>query len=163
MTAIGDDAVVVGPPGLAASVRVDESAWDATEPETIAHRVLTALVPRAPAGASAEIVFAGDPMVADLNGRFRGEPRPTNVLAFPSGEAGAAAFLGGVVLGYGVAAREAAERGIPLGHHATHLTLHGLLHLLGYDHVGEAERAAMEAVEIELLAGLGIPDPYGGE
>lgn len=163
MTATLDEDVVAGPGGLAANVRVDEPAWTADDPAAIVRRVLAALAERAPEGASVDVLFADDVALADLNIRYRGKTGPTNVLAFPSGERGAAPFLGGVAIAHGVCAREAGERGIPLSHHATHLTLHGLLHLLGYDHEEAAQQAAMEAVEIEVLAGLGIADPYGGE
>ena len=87
------------------------------------------------------------------------------MLAFPSGEAverAVPAFLGGIALSYDRVIAEAVERGIPETAHATHLTLHGLLHLLGYDHETDAEREEMERVEVAILAGLGIDDPYEG-
>ncbi|GAB5378360.1 MAG: rRNA maturation RNase YbeY [Acuticoccus sp.] len=172
-----EDDLVAGPASFCAEILIEDPAWDAQSALDVADRVMHALVATrlAPAGdARCEIAFSSDAAVGALNGRFRGKDAPTNVLAFPSGEpvgTGAAdasdaadepLALGSVVLAYGVMHKEASERGIPLRDHTTHLTLHGLLHLLGYDHMVEAERVAMEAVEVEILAGLGLSDPYEG-
>lgn len=175
-----EDDLVAGPASFCAEILIEDPSWDAQSALDVADRVLHALVAAglAPAGAArCEIAFSSDAAVAALNGRFRGKDAPTNVLAFPSGEpvvveaagatdtgdaAGEPLALGSVVLAYGVMHKEASERGIPLRDHTTHLTLHGLLHLLGYDHMVEAERVAMEAVEVEILAGLGLSDPYEG-
>jgi probable rRNA maturation factor len=105
------------------------------------------------------IALSDDAHVADLNGTYRGMPKPTNVLSFPAGEA-AAPFLGDVVLAQERLAREAAELGIPFEHHLQHLVVHGLLHLLGYDHGTDEEAQAMEGLETRILARLGIADPY---
>jgi probable rRNA maturation factor len=69
-------------------------------------------------------------------------------------------LLGDIVLAHGVCVAEAAERGIPVEAHATHLLVHGTLHLLGYDHLGDDEAEAMEEIERQALASLGIADPY---
>ena len=95
----------------------------------------------------------------DLNARFRGKDNATNVLSFPAPES-ARPHLGDVALAYGVCAREAAEQGKTLAAHLTHLTAHGVLHLLGYDHEAEAEAEVMEGLERAVLADLGFPDPY---
>ncbi|MDB5424371.1 MAG: hypothetical protein JWQ29_1787 [Phenylobacterium sp.] len=107
------------------------------------------------------LLFTDDPTVADLNARFRQQDKPTNVLSFPAPH-NPEHFLGDVALAYGVCAREAAEQGKPLAHHLQHLVAHGVLHLLGYDHEGHDEAEAMEGLERDVLAGLGIPDPYAG-
>jgi probable rRNA maturation factor len=121
--------------------------------------------------AELSVKFTGDEEVRSLNAAWRGKDKPTNVLSFPMLEAGqlsalgdgagAEVLLGDVVLARGVCAAEAAEQGISAADHATHLVVHGTLHLLGYDHEqGEEAAEAMEAIERIALAGLGIADPY---
>jgi probable rRNA maturation factor len=101
-----------------------------------------------------------------LNRIYRGKDAATNVLSFTlanPAEAlppGAPVLLGDVVLAFETVRDEAAEQNKPLGDHLRHLVAHGVLHLLGFDHESEAEAAEMEAREIEILAGLGVPDPY---
>jgi probable rRNA maturation factor len=163
-----DAAVTVGPVSLSAAVRVDDARWETADPVAIAEMVLAAVSASDAASdgtASCEILYTDDDTLADLNRRFRGKDGPTNVLAFPSGERcgpTAPCFLGSIAIAFGRTSQEARGQGIPLTHHATHLTLHGLLHLLGYDHEARAERMAMERQEITILAGLGIPNPYEG-
>ena len=109
------------------------------------------------------VVLTNDAEHRALNRRFRGRDAPTNVLAFPLGDAGPAgapALLGDVVLAYETVAREAAEQRKPLADHLRHLIVHGVLHLLGFDHVADAEAAMMETREVEILQRLGVPDPY---
>ena len=97
-----------------------------------------------------------------LNRDYRGKDYATNVLSFeaelPPGVA--LPLIGDIVICAPVVAREAAEQGKPTRDHWAHLTVHGVLHLLGYDHIEEVEAEAMEALETRVLAGLGIPDPY---
>jgi probable rRNA maturation factor len=99
-----------------------------------------------------------------LNQTFRGRPAPTNVLSFPAPDdlrvRGAPVFLGDVVLCAPVLAREAKEQHKPLAAHFAHMVVHGMLHLQGLDHLTETEADAMEAIEREILDGLGYPDPY---
>jgi probable rRNA maturation factor len=101
-----------------------------------------------------------------LNRDYRGLDAPTNVLAFPVWEPGtglspgAPVLLGDVVLALETVAQEAAEQEKPIGDHLVHLTVHGVLHLLGYDHLTQVEAAAMESLERSVLAELGVPDPY---
>jgi probable rRNA maturation factor len=122
-----------------------------------------------PANVEVSVRFTGDDEVHALNRQWRGKDKPTNVLSFPMIEpdalrsAGAAPelLLGDIVLAHGVCAAEAAERGIAVEAHATHLLVHGMLHLLGHDHeTSEADAEAMEAAERRALAALGLPDPY---
>jgi len=113
--------------------------------------------------------FTDDAEVQALNADWRGKDKPTNVLSFPMIEAdqlaalpaAGEALLGDIVLAHGVCAREAAEKGITIADHATHLIVHGTLHLLGYDHeTGEDDADAMEQIERKALASIGISDPY---
>ena len=117
------------------------------------------------------ILLAGDDDVQELNRTWRSKDTPTNVLSFPAGvdsdfppqeEVDAPVPLGDVVLGFGTVSREATEQGIALGDHACHLTVHGVLHLLGCDHDTAAHAEGMEALERRALAALGIADPYAG-
>lgn len=105
------------------------------------------------------ILLTDDATVRDLNARFRGKDRPTNVLSFPAPE-NARPHLGDIVLAHGVCAAEARDQGKSLADHLSHLIIHGILHLMGHDHESEAEAEVMEARERTLLAALGIADPY---
>jgi probable rRNA maturation factor len=113
--------------------------------------------------------LAGDEEVRALNAHWRGKDKPTNVLSFPMAEPyelrqadedGPAIMLGDIILAHGVCEREAADKGVGLNQHATHLVVHGTLHLLGYDHEAQADAADMEAREVRALARLGISNPY---
>jgi probable rRNA maturation factor len=114
------------------------------------------------------VSLADDIVQRQLNRDWRGIDHPTNVLAFPAWTPGAPIppaaplLLGDVVLAFETVVREAEEQGKPLADHLSHLIVHGVLHLLGFDHAGEAEAAIMESLETSILARLGVPDPYRG-
>jgi probable rRNA maturation factor len=108
------------------------------------------------------VLLASDGEVADLNQQFRHKPGPTNVLSFPAPQ-NPENLLGDIALAYGVCAREAAEQGKSLADHLSHLTVHGVLHLAGYDHQTDDEAQAMEDLERRVLASLGVSDPYDSE
>jgi probable rRNA maturation factor len=101
-----------------------------------------------------------------LTHAYRGQDRPTNVLSFPLADLveprppGSPVLLGDVVLAFETVRREADQQHKPLADHLRHLVVHGVLHLLGFDHEGEIEAEAMEGCEVEILAALGVPDPY---
>lgn len=97
-----------------------------------------------------------------LNREYRGKDSPTNVLSFAY-EEGAGRAVGDLVLCTPVVADEAAAQGKPLADHYAHLVVHGVLHLLGYDHENDVEAGEMESRERVVLAGLGVPDPYAGD
>ncbi|HUO90086.1 MAG TPA: rRNA maturation RNase YbeY [Rhizomicrobium sp.] len=113
----------------------------------------------APRGAALTILLTGDAQLRSLNHDFRGRNKPTNVLSFPAPK-NAGRYLGDVALAYGVAEKEARAAARPFAHHATHLVVHGVLHLLGFDHVTPGKAREMEPLETRILARLGIADPY---
>lgn len=120
---------------------------------------------RGTGGFVAEITLAADRDLQALNRNWRQQDKPTNVLAFPGFDpddlpAQGPAELGDVILAYETCAREAEAAGKSLNDHMMHLVVHGLLHLLGHDHLDDDEAALMEGRETEILARLGIADPY---
>lgn len=150
----------------------DDVDWD-----KLAHRAAEAIGAEAAELANPDmlvsVVFADDAEVQVLNRQWRAKDKPTNVLSFPmlsreevlraseTKDSGAPAMLGDIVLARETCMREAAEKSVALAVHATHLVIHGLLHLAGYDHeTGAAEAEEMEALEVRALARLGIADPY---
>ncbi|MGF7147255.1 putative rRNA maturation factor [Sphingomonas zeicaulis] len=158
---------------------LQDADWpDTTDWDTLATQAVTAAVTQTPHGFLASASFAvevsvklaGNEEVRALNAAYRDKDRPTNVLSFPmvqpdlieslTNSDDGEVLLGDIVLAQGVCEAEAEERGITLEAHATHLIVHGTLHLLGYDHQGTDEAEAMEALERTALAGLGIADPY---
>jgi probable rRNA maturation factor len=115
------------------------------------------------------VTLSRDEQVRVLNAKWRGKDKPTNVLSFPMADERDLAranvviselLLGDIVLARGVCETEAAEKGISVEQHATHLLVHGTLHLLGYDHKNDSEAVDMEAREVRALARLGIANPY---
>lgn len=110
------------------------------------------------------VVFTDDAAIQALNAEWRGKDKPTNVLSFPAFPPVRGGLLppmlGDIVLAAETVAREAAEEKKPVENHVSHLVIHGLLHLLGYDHETDDEAEEMEAVERAALARLAIPDPY---
>jgi probable rRNA maturation factor len=113
-------------------------------------------------GAEATVVLGDDALVRALNATYRGQDKATNVLSFslPAALGQGRRGLGDVVLAAETIAREADEQRTPRVHHVQHLVIHGLLHLLGFEHDTDARAEDMEAVEIEILARLGVADPY---
>ncbi|GGB18718.1 endoribonuclease YbeY [Sphingomonas metalli] len=156
-----------------------EDPWPEGDWEALAVRAARAAIERTPHGplldtpalVEISVRLAADDEVRHLNHQYRHKDKPTNVLSFPmvqpdliqsvslnsdDGEL----LLGDIVLAHGVCVAEAAERGISTEAHATHLLVHGTLHLLGYDHLEDGEAEAMEEIERQALETLGIADPY---
>ncbi|MBO9505516.1 rRNA maturation RNase YbeY [Qipengyuania flava] len=154
---------------------INIDGWPSGDWAALAERALSATAQVEPAignpRLSTSLLFTSDEEVHALNREWRGKDKPTNVLSFPMLEReelldlaaeGPPEMLGDLALAHGTCAREAGEKGISLVDHATHLLIHGLLHLAGHDHVdSDAQAEAMEALEIAALAKLGIADPYG--
>jgi probable rRNA maturation factor len=151
------------------TVRIEDARWKACglPPARVRAAARLALVRglartgerRASRGQSLTVLLADDERLQALNRRFRGKDKPTNVLSFPAIASGPD-YLGDVAIAIGTAAREAAVAGKTLADHALHLTVHGVLHLLGYDHAKASEARTMERLEIAVLGDLGIPNPY---
>ncbi|HEY0281843.1 MAG TPA: rRNA maturation RNase YbeY [Rhizomicrobium sp.] len=112
--------------------------------------------------AALTILLTSDRHVHSLNLGFRSEDRPTNVLSFPS-SMGAKGYLGDIAIAYGVTATEAKGAGKSLIDHATHLAVHGVLHLIGFDHATARQAKIMESLETRVLGALNVADPYRQE
>ena len=141
---------------------------------SVVRRAAAAALAADPPGRPVEVslVLADDRTVHELNRRWRGRNKPTNVLSFPALDrretgprlpARASLPLGDVVIASGVTASEARTQGKSVGAHLAHLVVHGVLHLLGHDHEQDAEAERMEAMEVDILRRLGIADPYRGD
>lgn len=153
---------------MTVSIAADDGGWDAIpDLAGLARRAADAALAAAYKGPSVSlaILFTGDAAIAEMNRQWRGQAKPTNVLSFPAPTGlqvpeGEPTLLGDIVLAFGTVAREAQEQGKLLPHHATHLIVHGVLHLLGHDHEAESGAEDMEALERTILKELGIADPY---
>jgi probable rRNA maturation factor len=154
----------------------DALDWKARAAEASAAAL--ALTPFASLADAAPLVeisirLTDDAEVHALNRDFRGKDKPTNVLSFPQVQADLLVglansddgelLLGDIVLARETCVREAAEKGVSVEDHATHLIVHGTLHLVGYDHMDDASAAAMEALEVKALASLGLANPYADQ
>ncbi|WP_236823675.1 rRNA maturation RNase YbeY [Blastochloris viridis] len=122
-----------------------------------------AAVPDAPTPAEVSIALVDDAAIRQLNRDFRGKDQPTNVLSFPAppfGVPGAPVLLGDIAVAFETSAAEAAAEAKSISDHLSHLVVHGVLHLLGFDHLDTEDAEHMEAAERDILAALGIADPY---
>jgi probable rRNA maturation factor len=117
-----------------------------------------------PDSAELSVLVTDDAQVADLNNRFRGKSGSTNILSFPVKQVQVGEMpppmLGDLVFAFPTVAREATEQGKSIDAHFQHLFIHGLLHLFGYDHENDTDAVIMEALEVEVLARLGLENPY---
>lgn len=164
---------------MSIDVVIEDPRWEALALEALAGRACAATLDMLsidPEEAQSTLLACDDARIADLNRDFRGKPSPTNVLSWPAAERAAeiaglapsppepdafgALELGDMAIAWETCQREAEEQGKPAADHVTHLIVHAILHLLGYDHIDEADAALMEALEVRVLASLGIGDPY---
>jgi probable rRNA maturation factor len=158
------------PPLPATEVLVVADCWQAeASAETVVLRAIEAAAASVDADtgdAELAVMLTDDAGIQTLNANWRGIDKPTNVLSFPAlqptgtPDDDAPRMLGDIAIAYQTVRREADDEGKPFEHHLSHLAVHGFLHLVGFDHDQDAEAEAMEAVEREILAQLGIPDPY---
>lgn len=159
---------------------IEDDRWEDFGLEALADRAVRAALVGLGLGADGfQLVVMGcdDARIAELNADFRGKPKPTNVLSWPSderaaegpgeepeppeaGDADDPEPLGDIALAWETCLREAEEAGKPMADHVTHLVVHGCLHCLGYDHVDDVDATLMEGHEVRILASLGLSDPY---
>jgi probable rRNA maturation factor len=155
------------------SIAIAAPGWQAAlaDPAALCARAVAAALARAlpdhPAGAEVAILLTDDATLRELNARWRGRDRPTNVLSFPAFDLApgeppppGAVHLGDLALALETVVAEARGEGKAVADHLAHLLVHGTLHLLGYDHGEAAAAEAMEQLERRILADLGIGDPY---
>ena len=152
-------------PPLDIAVIINDEAWPENLDARAEEAVLAALsLAKAKVKGAAElsIVLTNDAEQQELNRQWRGKDSSTNVLSFPQIEpfGPVAGLLGDITLAHETLVREAEEQGVSLADHFTHLVVHGFLHILGYDHLTDAEALQMESLETQILASLGIADPY---
>ncbi|WP_370276182.1 rRNA maturation RNase YbeY [Roseovarius indicus] len=155
----------------------EDDRWDSADFAELAERAAEATLAHLgldPETWEVAILACDDARIATLNQEFRDKPTPTNVLSWPSEERAAEEpgaipdlpepgldpELGDIAIAYDTCAREAEAAGKPMADHVTHLVVHALLHLLGYDHVRDQDATLMEATEVAILGKLGLPDPY---
>ncbi len=155
-------------------ILIEDPRWRAAGLEPLAERAAKATLDHLGIdieAAEISLLACDDARIAVLNTDFRAKPQPTNVLSWPSEERGAAKpgarpapprdmELGDIAISYDTCAREAHEMGLVFSDHITHLTIHGILHLLGYDHISDLDATLMEGLETAILGKLGIADPY---
>jgi probable rRNA maturation factor len=158
------------PRSLHTEIIIEGGDWSSFEPlENLVLAATEAVARSSKTGIAGEmavtIALSTDRHVQDLNRDFRDKDSPTNVLSFPSdgaSEPDGQRYLGDVILACETVGRESIDLQISPSHHLQHLVVHGLLHLLGFDHDSDIDAETMETLEIEILADLGIDDPYTG-
>jgi probable rRNA maturation factor len=143
-------------------VLIEGGDWPPESEAIVLRAANAALAALGEAGARVSVLLTDDASVQKLNAQFRAKDKPTNVLSFPSPEipGDPAPLLGDLALAGETCAREALEESKSLHDHLSHLVVHGVLHLCGYDHETSEEAEEMEALEREILATLTIADPY---
>lgn len=150
---------------LAVEVIVEDERWRTIgDVEALIAAATRAVARHAGAAGEACVLLTSDAESRRLNAGYRGQDKPTNVLSFPAagtaGPTGTSGSCGDIAMAYETVAREAKDLAIAPSAHLQHLAVHGLLHLLGHDHDSDAEATRMERLEIEILATLGVANPY---
>ena len=162
------------------AINLEDERWATLHFEALATRVCDATLRYMdidPQCFEISLLACNDARIADLNADFRGKPAATNVLSWPAQERARAGRhphkpncdprgmpeeLGDIAISYDTCVAEATAANKPATDHVTHLLIHGVLHLLGYDHISDQDAAIMQALEVEVLGKLGISDPYRG-
>lgn len=163
---------------MSIDVVIEDTRWAGVDIEMLAQVATDAVLLRmglAEHDPEIDLLACDDLRIATLNTEFRGKPTPTNVLSWPTEDLSAEdaganpslpqsihgeMTLGDIAISYDTCLAEATAQGKPLTAHVTHLIVHGLLHLLGYDHIRDRDATLMEGLEIEILGKLGLDDPY---
>ena len=158
---------------------IEDDRWKAVEFEGLADKAVRSVLERFELDieeCEISVLACDDARIADLNAEFRAKPSPTNVLSWPAEDLSAEEpggeplapepdftgeiALGDIAISWDTCLREAHNAGKPITDHVTHLIIHGLLHLLGYDHIRDPDATLMEGIEAEILGRMGIDDPY---
>lgn len=160
---------------MTVDVIIEDPRWSDVDLEALAAKAEAAVFSELALDQDLEVcvMACDDARITDLNAEFREKPTPTNVLSWPSEERGAPddggqpmrpegpdPELGDIAIAYETCLREAAEADKPVADHVTHLLIHGILHLLGYDHIRDQDATLMETLETKILGKMGIADPY---
>ena len=165
------------PDDISTDCVIEDDRWATLGLDALAERAVRAALSWRGIGGDVVVMGCDDARIAALNADFRGKPQPTNVLSWPSEERGAEFVgempdppepgsaedpesLGDIAIAWETCAAEAGAQGKPMQDHVTHLIVHGVLHLLGYDHIEDEDATLMEALEVRILASLGVSDPY---
>jgi len=164
---------------MALEITIEDKRWQQAGLEDLAHQAVTATLGHFdldPDECEIALLACDDDQIAELNAEFREKPVATNVLSWPAGDLTAPApggkpavpqadftgeiSLGDIAIAYDTCAREASAAKSPLADHLRHLIVHGVLHLLGYDHISDLDATVMEGLEVEILGNMGLDDPY---
>jgi len=160
-------------------ITIDDARWQQAQLETLTTQAVRSTLQHLgldPETCELSVLACDDPRITDLNGEFRDKPSATNVLSWPAEDLAAdlaggvpecpgvdftgEIALGDIAISFDTCAREAADAAKPLDDHVRHLIVHGVLHLLGYDHVRDLDATLMESVEVEILGKMGVDNPY---
>jgi probable rRNA maturation factor len=148
------------------NVLIQDRRWEKSLPRlvTFTRRFALHALEHASAKVEATVVLSNDSAVRALNQQFRGKNQPTNVLSFPpppASKGSKMAEIGEIIIAFETVRKEAVTQGKPFVNHLGHLVIHGILHLLGYDHERPGQARVMERLEADILSMLGMPNPYG--